>query len=128
MADATVFHAISDPTRRRILDLLRGGERPVSEIMAGLDLPRLRGAGQGDVRAISQPALSQHLGVLRRAGLVEHRKSGRHRLYAVRGEPLQEVSQWVQHFDRFWTSKLGELGRYLDRAHGVGVQDAQEAE
>jgi len=114
-ADASVFHAIADPTRRRILEVLRDGEWSAGDLYARMAEPRRR------VR-LSQPAFSQHLGVLRRAGLVEQRKSGRHRLYAVRAEPLHEVSLWIAHFDRFWGEKLGALGQYLDRQHSVKEQ------
>ncbi len=109
-ADASVFHAIADPTRRRILELLRDGEQSAGDLYAGLAEPRRRAK-------LSQPAFSQHLGVLRRAGLVEQRKSGRHRLYGVCAQPLHEVSLWIAHFDRFWTQKLDGLGQYLDRTH-----------
>lgn len=107
-ADASVFHAIADPTRRRILELLRDGEWSAGDLYARMAEPKRRAR-------LSQPAFSQHLGVLRRAGLVEQRKSGRHRLYAVRAEPLHEVSLWIAHFDRFWSEKLDKLGQYLDR-------------
>jgi DNA-binding transcriptional ArsR family regulator len=100
-AHATVFQAIADPTRRAILDALREGERSVSAILSGF--------------RISQPALSQHLGVLRRAGLVTHRRDGRRRLYSLRAEPLREVEDWVAVYEPFWDSRLENLGRYLER-------------
>jgi len=106
-ADTSVFHAIADPTRRAILEfLLREGERPVKAIL-------------GVVEA-TQSALSQHLAVLRRAGLVEVRKEGRLRLYALRREPLVEVIDWVTVFDRFWTEKLDRLGEHLDKRAAMG--------
>ena len=85
-ADASVFHAIADPTRRAILDLLREGERTVSEMMDVL----LRGA-----RKVTQSAFSQHLAVLRSAGLVAAEKKGRHRVYSFRAAPLTEVADWI---------------------------------
>lgn len=100
-ADASVFHAIADPTRRAILDLLRDGERAASDLLTPF--------------RISQPALSQHLAVLRRAGLVRPRKSGRRRLYSVEPAPLREVADWIALYDKFWTDRLDNLGRYLDR-------------
>lgn len=103
-AEHGVYHAIADPTRRAILSLLREGERSVSAIVE-----RVRG---------SQSAISQHLGVLRRAGLVVVRPMGRRRIYALRAEPLMEVHDWVAHFDRFWTQGLDRLGTYLHEAHG----------
>lgn len=96
-----MFHAISDPTRRAILELLREGERSVSALLEGF--------------RISQPALSQHLAVLRRAGLVSNRRDGRRRLYSLRPEPLAEVMDWVAVFEPFWAERLDNLGRYLER-------------
>jgi DNA-binding transcriptional ArsR family regulator len=107
-ADASVFHAIADPTRRAILDLLREGERTVSQMMDAL----LRGT-----RRVTQSAFSQHLAVLRSAGLVAAEKKGRHRVYSFRAEPLTEVVDWIVAYDRFWTDKLDGLGRYLDARH-----------
>jgi DNA-binding transcriptional ArsR family regulator len=98
-ADATVYHAIADPTRRAILDLLRGGERSVSALLSGFSM--------------SQPAFSQHLAVLRRAGLVSDRRDGRRRLYSLRPEPLRQVVDWVAVFEPFWDERLENLSRYL---------------
>jgi DNA-binding transcriptional ArsR family regulator len=78
-----VFRAIADPTRRRILDILAAeGARPVNEL-----------AGRF---AMSQPAVSQHLRVLRGAGLVRVRRQGRLRVYSVDPEPLRDVYRWVR--------------------------------
>ncbi len=95
------FRAIGDPTRRAILDLLSERERTVGELVERFD--------------VSQPALSQHLRVLRDAGLVAPRKDGRRRVYRIEAEPLREVYDWVSHYERFWDEKLDALGRYLDR-------------
>ena len=100
-ADSSVFTAIADPTRRAILWQLRDGERSVTDLMEPLDL--------------SQSAFSQHLGILREAGLVQARRDGRHQIYSVNAEALYEVAEWIQHFDRFWTDRFDRLGRYLDR-------------
>jgi len=83
-ADASVFNAIADPTRRGILRNLTRGERSVSELMRAFDL--------------KQSAFSQHLAVLRRAGLVTMRKDGRRRLYSFRAEHLREVADWISEF------------------------------
>ena len=103
-ADASVYHAIADPTRRAILDLLREGERPVKALLEAIDA--------------SQSALSQHLGVLRRAGLVTATKIGRLRVYALRPEPLAEVADWMEPFDKYWDERLADLGDYLRRTNG----------
>jgi len=101
--DTPVFHAVSHPARRRILDLLADRERPAGEIGAHFK------------RRMTQPAFSQHLRVLRRAGLVTQRRSGRHRLYRANPAPLREVFDWVAHYQRFWDERLAALGRHLER-------------
>lgn len=100
-ADSTVFTAIADPTRRAILWSLRDGARSVSDLMAPLDM--------------GQSAFSQHLAVLRRAGLVRARREGRCQMYEVNPGPLYEVACWIRHFDRFWDDRLNRLGAYLDQ-------------
>jgi DNA-binding transcriptional ArsR family regulator len=104
-ADSSVFTAIADPTRRAILWQLRDGQRTVTDLMEPLDL--------------SQSAFSQHLGILREAGLVQARREGRHQIYSVNPDALYEVAEWIGHFDRFWTERFDRLGRYLDRRRSV---------
>lgn len=104
-----VFKAIADPTRRAILEGLAEGEQPATAFL--------------DQFAISQPALSQHLKVLRAAGLVDVRRDGRRRLYRLRAEPLRLVHDWAAHFERFWNDRLDRLGAWLD-AHPEGDPDA----
>ncbi len=96
-----VFHAISDPTRRRILDLLGEGDRTVSEIARPF--------------RISQPGVSQHLRVLRDANLVRQKRIGRFRRYRLHAPALREVYDWVGHYDRFWDEKLKTLGKYMEK-------------
>ena len=95
-----VFHAIADPKRRQILDLLLAGERPVGELVPHL--------------GVSMGAVSQHLRVLREAGLVKQRKDGRHRRYRVEPAPLRQVVDWTEPYTRFWKGRLRRLGSYLD--------------
>jgi DNA-binding transcriptional ArsR family regulator len=102
-----VFAAIGDPTRRRVLDLLAAGELPVSEIAAPF--------------AMSRPAISQHLCILRRVGVVTVRKKGRERIYRLRAKPLRQVYDWVGHYERFWNEKLVALGEYLDESGSDGA-------
>ncbi len=97
---ATVFKAISDPTRRALLDQLLGGPLPVKELQAPA--------------AISQPALSQHLKVLRDAGLVVVSKQGRERHYALEVGALQPLFDWIGRYERFWDERLTALGHYLE--------------
>ena len=98
-AASDVFHAIADPTRRRMLEMLRDAERPAGEIARSFRM--------------SQPSVSQHLRVLRNAGLVRTRRAGRNRLYQIRPRKLRAVVEWVAHFDKFWDDKLAALGEYL---------------
>jgi DNA-binding transcriptional ArsR family regulator len=99
-AEASPYRAVSDGTRRRILDVLAEGERSVSELLERFEL--------------SQPALSQHLKVLRDAGLVSVRRDGRRRIYALDPRPLRAIYDWVAHYERFWDERLGALGKFLD--------------
>jgi len=91
---------LSEPSRRRILDLLRTEERAVGDLVAAL--------------GASQPAVSKHLRVLREAGLVEARVDAQRRLYRVRPEPLQEIDAWLEPYRRLWESRLDDLERHLD--------------
>ena len=94
------FEVLAEPSRRRILDLLREEERPVG------DLVRLLAA--------SQPAVSKHLRVLRDAGLVDVRTDAQRRLYRVRPEPLRAVDEWLEPYRLLWESRLDDLERHLD--------------
>jgi DNA-binding transcriptional ArsR family regulator len=96
---------LGDPVRRRILELLAEGELTSGAICAVI---------QGEF-GISQPAVSQHLRVLRDSGLATVRPSGTRRLYAVNSEPLREVDAWLDHFRRFWTPHLEALATELAR-------------
>jgi len=103
---------LGDPVRRRILELLADGEQAA-------------GAVSGVVRAefgISQPAVSQHLRVLRESGFATVRADGTRRLYAVDSAPLQEVDLWLERFRQFWSQRLDALGTELAR----GKRERQE--
>lgn len=100
-ATVDVFHAVADSTRRRILDLLAEGERAVMELVSYF--------------RISQPAVSQHLKVLRDVGLVRTRREGRQRMYSLNPEQLKIVAQWVAHYEKFWDERFENLARYLER-------------
>lgn len=101
MTDPDVYGALADPTRRRILRLLSDRELTVGDLAERFPVTR--------------PAISQHLGVLRGAGLVEQRKEGRSRYYRTRPEGLREVVDWLAYFDGFWTERMGSLRAYLSR-------------
>jgi len=99
------FDVLGDPVRRRILELLAGGELSAGAIGAAI---------QGEF-AITQPAVSQHLKVLRDNGFASVRPDGQRRLYAVDGSALRDVDQWLDGFRRFWTPHLAALGTEIAR-------------
>ena len=83
-----------------MLDLLRGGERSVSDLVAAVKL--------------SQPGVSKHLRVLREAGLVEVRPEGRQRWYRLHAQPLAEVDRWLEPYRAHWSGRLDALERHLE--------------
>ena len=100
MFPMTAYTALAEPHRRQILDLLRGGERSVGELVARLTL--------------SQPGVSKHLKVLREAGLVEVRPEGKQRLYGLRAKPLLEVEEWLEPYRAYWSDRLDALELHLE--------------
>lgn len=100
-ASHEIFRAIADPTRRAMLELLASADRSASDLARPFRM--------------SQPAASQHLRVLRSAGLVQARRDGRRRLYRLRPRPLKPVVDWLAQFEAFWDDRLKKLGEYLDR-------------
>jgi DNA-binding transcriptional ArsR family regulator len=100
------FDVLGDPVRRRILELLATGEMTSGAITAAV---------QAEF-GISQPAVSQHLKVLRESGFAAVRPDGARRLYVVDSTPLQEVDTWLHPFRRFWEQRLDSLGTELARA------------
>jgi DNA-binding transcriptional ArsR family regulator len=99
------FDVLGDPVRRRMLELLAEGE--LSSGAIGAVVQREFG--------ITQPAVSQHLKVLRDSGLASVRPAGTRRLYAVNSEPLRELDAWLGRFRRFWTPHLDALATELAR-------------
>jgi DNA-binding transcriptional ArsR family regulator len=95
------FEVLAEPNRRRILDLLRAGERPVNDLVAELGL--------------SQPAVSKHLRTLREAGLVSVRGDAQRRFYRVEPAPLRELDEWLAPYRALWTTSLDALEAHLDR-------------
>jgi DNA-binding transcriptional ArsR family regulator len=99
------FEVLGDPVRRRILELIADGELPSGAVCSVIQ----REFG------ISQPAVSQHLKVLRDSGFTTVRPAGTRRLYAVQPGPLREVDEWLDRFRRFWTPHLDALATELAR-------------
>jgi DNA-binding transcriptional ArsR family regulator len=99
------FAALSDPTRRSMLSRLRRGEATVGEL--------------AEPFRISLPAISKHLGILERAGLVERKREGRTQRCRLRGAPLGEAFSWLDHYRDFWEGTLDRLGGFLDAQAGA---------
>lgn len=97
---ASTFEVLGEPRRREILDLLRGGERAVGDLV--------------DRLALSQPAVSKHLKILRESGLVEVRQDAQKRWYRLRAAPLAEIDAWLAPYRALWESHLDALERHLD--------------
>lgn len=95
-----IFHAVSDATRRGILDQLSRGDRHAGEI--------------ANTFPISRPAISKHLRVLREASLVSERHEGRNRVYRLNAERLREVDGWLKNYRRFWTANLASLKSHVE--------------
>ena len=90
---ADVFNAIAEQRRREIIDVLSlGRDCAVGELVVKLGMP--------------QPAVSKHLGVLRKVGLVKVLRQGQHRFYSLSAEPLKPVHDWVKSYERFWEDQL----------------------
>ena len=96
-----VFQVLADPTRRRIVDALRGGERSVNELVEVVD--------------IGQPGVSRQLAILEDANFVVVRPEGRRRLYALRPGPFQELSQFVTAYRTIWEGRLDRFAAELER-------------
>jgi len=108
------FDVLGDPVRRRILELLADGEMPAGAI----------GATIQDEFAITQPAVSQHLKVLRDNGFASVRPDGQRRMYAVDGAGLRDVDEWLAGFRRFWTPHLDALATEIARGKRQRRRDA----
>jgi DNA-binding transcriptional ArsR family regulator len=101
------FAVLAEPSRRRILDLLRQGECSVGELVDDLEM--------------AQPGVSKHLRVLRQAGLVDVRVDAQRRLYRLRPEPLAEIAAWLEPYRRLWSTRLDALEAHLEeRSDAVG--------
>jgi DNA-binding transcriptional ArsR family regulator len=96
---ATTFEVLAEPNRRRILDVLRAGERPVGDLVAATTL--------------SQPSVSKHLRALRAAGLVDVRADAQRRVYRLRPEPLRDLDEWLRPYRTLWASRLDALEEHL---------------
>jgi DNA-binding transcriptional ArsR family regulator len=97
---ADAFNAVAEPRRRQILDVLAGGEQPVTELVGRLGL--------------AQPQVSKHLRVLREVGAVDVRADGRQRFYRLNGHALKPIHDWVQRYERSWVERFDRLDAVLE--------------
>jgi DNA-binding transcriptional ArsR family regulator len=107
-----VFQILADPTRRRLVDALRTGERSVSELV--------------DVVDIGQPGVSRQLAVLQDARFVAVRPQGRRRLYSLRPEPFQELDEWMIGYRTMWEDRLDRFAAELDRRGRTRPKNKEE--
>ena len=108
---STTFAALADPTRRAILARLSRGEATVLELAAPFD--------------ISLPAVSKHLKVLERAGLIERGREAQWRPCRLQAAPLKQVEDWVEQYRRFWEESFDRLGEYLREIQQQGGGDGE---
>ena len=95
------FQILADPTRRRLVEALREGERSVGELVEVVD--------------IGQPGVSRQLAILQDAQFVVVRPEGRRRLYALRPEPFRELDQWMEGYRAMWDARLDRFAAEVDR-------------
>ena len=100
--DSVVFEVLADSTRRRIVETLGTGERPVHELVEAVD--------------IHQSGVSRHLRILHEAGFVRVRAEGQERLYSLCAEPFRELDEWMRQYRDLWETRLDRFGRELDRS------------
>lgn len=101
MTTTDIFGAIANPTRRHILEMLRDGPRPAGEIASSF--------------AVNRPAISEHLQVLRLAGLVTEEARGRQRMYHLNPQALSEFAKWLHPFELYWGRRLDALTEALEK-------------
>jgi DNA-binding transcriptional ArsR family regulator len=106
------FQALSDPTRRAVLDLLRRGSQPAGQI--------------AEAFPVSRPAISKHLRLLRRAHLVREHREGRNRVYELSPEPLRAVDSWIEQYRVFWSTSLANLKAFVEAEHARETQPSRK--
>jgi DNA-binding transcriptional ArsR family regulator len=101
MMHSDVFQTLADPTRFRIIEALRDGERAVNDIVERVD--------------IDQSGVSRHLRILSEAGFVRVRPDGQKRLYSLRPEPFHDIDEWVTRYRNLWEARLDRFEKALER-------------
>jgi DNA-binding transcriptional ArsR family regulator len=104
-----VFEILGDPTRRRLVEALRTGERSVNELVEAVD--------------IGQPGVSRQLAILEDARFVRVRPDGRRRLYSLRPEPFRELDDWTNKYRDLWEARLDRFAAELDRRRKARAKD-----
>jgi DNA-binding transcriptional ArsR family regulator len=99
-----VFHAIAEPTRRRLLDELSRGRQSAGQLARRFPA--------------SRPAIAKHLRILREARLVRARREGRNQIYELTPAPLESAARWIDRYEAFWTERLAALAEYIERESG----------
>jgi DNA-binding transcriptional ArsR family regulator len=111
-AHLTLFHALADPARLRILETMRSGECAVGDIVERMD--------------IHQSGVSRHLRILTEAGIVQMRPDGQKRLYSLRKDAFDQLEAWVAGYRRHWKARLDRFGATLERNRAVAKADTRE--
>jgi DNA-binding transcriptional ArsR family regulator len=101
LTNSEIFEALADPTRRRIVEVLRGGERHVNDLV--------------DQVGIHQSGVSRHLRILHEGGFVAVRPDGQRRLYSLRPEPFRELDRWLAQYRTLWEARLDRFGAALEK-------------
>jgi DNA-binding transcriptional ArsR family regulator len=109
---STTFFALADPTRRAILARLTLGEATVNELAEPFDM--------------SLPAVSRHLKVLERAGLIARGREAQWRPCTLQAGPLKDIADWVEQYRRFWEQSFDRLDEYLKQLQGKGKKDGRK--
>jgi DNA-binding transcriptional ArsR family regulator len=109
---SAVLETLADPTRRRIVEVLRGGEQAVNDIVERVE--------------IHQSGVSRHLRILAEAGFVRVRPEGPKRLYSLRPEPFRELDAWVSRYRSLWEARLDRFGAKLERRQKARAAKRQE--
>jgi DNA-binding transcriptional ArsR family regulator len=108
----SLFHALADPARLRIVEAMRSGECAVGDIVGRMD--------------IHQSGVSRHLRILAKAGIVQMRPDGQKRLYSLRKEAFDQLEAWVAGYRRHWEARLDRFAAALERRQAAADTDPQE--
>lgn len=106
MMQVSPFETLADPTRRRIVDALRAGEKQVGELV--------------ELAGVHQSGVSRHLRILHEGGFVSMRPEGQRRYYALRPEPFRELDRWLADYRQLWEARLDRFGAALEQRRARG--------